>query len=294
MRTAKGRVLRDTTHGDGLMSVEGNQYTFRLEGMWKSDIAPKVNMQVEVDFDDAGTVVAVRGIDPGAAAREQAAQMAAKASETTKKFAAELQAKGGPMMEKAMPVVQRYTALIGVPTLIALVVIFFGWFIFSTLVIEVFGRETVTFYQVMGLLNNPETGIEALGSGRRPGTGIYGLVTLLAFLAPVVPHFVSIRQLWFLYFAPIGWMALAYVIGRWKISSAISAGSDDFSGFPGVDAEEFAREMREMQEQMMDAIGEQISLGFGAWIAIAAGLYLGYLGYTRYRAAASANVAAVA
>ena len=284
MRTAKGRVLRDTTHGEGLMSVEGNQYTFRLEGMWKSDIAPKVNMQVEVDFDDAGTVVAVRGVDPAAAAREQAAQMAAKATETTKKLAAELQAKGGPMMEKAIPVVQRYTALIGIPTLIALAVVFFGWFIFSTLVIELLGRETVTFYQVMGLLNNPESGLEALGSGRRPGTGIYGIVTFLAFLAPLLPHFVSIRQLWFAYFAPIGWMLLAYIIGRWKISSAMSAGSEDIGAFGGAEAEEFARQM---QEEMMNAIGEAVSMGLGAWMAIAAGLYLAYAGYTRYRAASA-------
>lgn len=282
MRTAKGRVLRDTTHGEGLMSVEGNQYTFRLEGMWKSDMAPKVNMQVEVDFDDAGSVVAVRGVDPAAAAREQAAQMAAKASETTKKLAAELQAKGGPMMEKALPVVQKYTGLIGIPTLVALVAIFFGWWIFSALVIELFTRETVTFYQVMGLLNNPESGIEALGSGRRPGTGLYGIVTFIAWLAPLLPHFVPIRQLWLAYFAPIGWMGLAYVIGRWKISSAMSAGTEEIGAFGGEEAEEFARQM---QEELQNTISEAVSMGFGLWIAIAAGLYLAYLGYTRFRAA---------
>jgi len=282
MRTAKGRVLRDTTHGEGLMSVEGNQYTFRLEGMWKSDIAPKVNMQVEVDFDDAGTVVAVRGIDPAAAAREQAAQMAAKASETTKKLAAELQAKGGPMMAKAMPVVQKYTGLIGIPTLVALVAIFFGWWVFATINVTVFTSDGFTFYQIMGALNDPDRAFESLGTGNTPGAGIYGIIAFVAWLAPLLPHFVGIRQLWLAYFAPIVWMILTYIIAKIKISAALSEGTDAAGEFGGEEAEQFAREM---QEGIQDAISEAVSMGFGTWIAIAAGLYLAYAGYTRYRAA---------
>jgi hypothetical protein len=285
MRTAKGRVLRDTTHGEGLMSVEGNQYTFRLEGMWKSDMAPKVNMQVEVDFDDAGTVVAVRGIDPAAAAREQAAAMAAKASETTKKLAAELQAKGGPMMEKAMPVVQKYTGLIGIPTLVALVAVFFGWWVFATIKITFFTTEGFTFYQIMGGLNDTERAVEAIGTGQTPGAGIYGIIAFAALLAPLLPHFVSVRQLWLAYLAPIVWMILTYIIVRVKISSALSEGTDAAEQFGGAEAEQFAREMQEGVQQM---ISEAVSYGFGLWIAIAAALYLAYAGYTRYRAAPAA------
>jgi hypothetical protein len=56
--TKKGRVLRDTSAGEGLVFVEGNQYPFRLEGMWRSEYAPKTNMAVDVDFDDAGKIIA--------------------------------------------------------------------------------------------------------------------------------------------------------------------------------------------------------------------------------------------
>jgi hypothetical protein len=264
------------------MSVEGNQYTFRLEGMWKSDMAPKVNMQVEVDFDDAGTVVAVRGIDPAAVAREQAAQMAAKATETTKRLAAELQAKGGPMMEKAMPVVQKYTGLIGIPTLVALVAIFFGWWVFAAINVDFITRDGFTFYQIMGALNDPERAFEALGTGQTPGAGLYGIVAFLAWLAPLLPHFIGMRQLWLAYFAPIVWMVLTYIIARMKISAALSEGTEAAEEFGGAEAEQYAREI---QEGFQDAISEAVSMGLGIWIAIAAGLYLAYAGYTRYRAA---------
>jgi hypothetical protein len=186
------------------------------------------------------------------------------------------------MMEKALPVVQRYTSLIGIPTLVALFVLLLSWFFFSTLVVDLLGREEITFYQIMGLLNDPERGMEAIGSGRLPGAGLYGIVTIIALLAPLLPHFVSNAKLWLAYCAPIAWMVLAYIIGRWKISSAMSANSENVGAFGGEEAEEFARQM---QEEMMDAFQEAISMGWGAWIAIAVGIYLAYVGYTRYRAA---------
>jgi hypothetical protein len=37
----RGRVLRDPSVGAGLLMVEGQQYPFALEGVWKSEAAPK-------------------------------------------------------------------------------------------------------------------------------------------------------------------------------------------------------------------------------------------------------------
>lgn len=42
--TKKGGVLRDTSGGEGLVFVEGNQYAFQLEGIWRSEYAPRTNM----------------------------------------------------------------------------------------------------------------------------------------------------------------------------------------------------------------------------------------------------------
>ena len=37
----RGKVLRDTTLGPGLLIVEGQQYRFTLQGVWKSAAPPK-------------------------------------------------------------------------------------------------------------------------------------------------------------------------------------------------------------------------------------------------------------
>ena len=39
----RGRILRDTSTGDGLVYVDGKQYPFGLGNIWKSEIPPKIN-----------------------------------------------------------------------------------------------------------------------------------------------------------------------------------------------------------------------------------------------------------
>jgi hypothetical protein len=47
-------VLRDVMDGFGLLSVDGKQYSFPSEGIWQSDVAPKVGMLVDVRFNSDG------------------------------------------------------------------------------------------------------------------------------------------------------------------------------------------------------------------------------------------------
>ncbi len=53
-------ILRDTSAGSGLLMVEGRQIPFRLEGIWRSAVAPKPDMQVEAEFDGEGQLVGLR------------------------------------------------------------------------------------------------------------------------------------------------------------------------------------------------------------------------------------------
>ncbi len=54
--TKRGRVLRDTTSGPGLLMMEGQQYRFSLEGVWKSETPPKPGVVVDVELDARGKV----------------------------------------------------------------------------------------------------------------------------------------------------------------------------------------------------------------------------------------------
>jgi len=296
--------LRDTAVGDGLISAAGKQYTFKLEGTWKSDRAPKVDMQVDVDLDDAGEIVAIRAVDATAAAREQAERLMSSAGATAKQWAADLKTKGAPalaelrakgapalaqMQAKGLPVVMRYVGLIGVPTLVALVAVLLGWFFFSAVSIDFLGqRASATFYDFLGVLNNPENGLAAL-EGRRASAGLYGLIAIVALFAPLLPHFVKSQRLWLAYCAPGAWMVLASVIGWWKIRSAMSgatSGAAEFGGGFGGGNGELQELASGMAREFMNELWNAISIGFGAYLSLAAALYLVSVGVRRYRAPA--------
>jgi len=36
------------------MTVEGKQYSFAVEGVWRSEVAPQAGMLVDVEFDSEG------------------------------------------------------------------------------------------------------------------------------------------------------------------------------------------------------------------------------------------------
>lgn len=297
MNAARGRILRDTAAGDGLLSVAGKQYLFKLEGTWKSDRAPKVDMQVDVDFDDGGQIVAIRAVDATAAAREQAERFMSTAGATAKQWAADLKTKGAPalaelrakgspalveMQAKGMPVVKRYVGLIGVPTLAAIAAVLLGWFFFAAVSIDFLGQgQSATFYDYLGVLNNPENGLAAL-EGRSADAGFYGFLAIVAVFAPLLPHFFKSRRLWLAYCAPGAWMVLAGVIGWWKIRSAMSeatSAAGNFGGFGGGGGGELSN----MARQFMNELWNAISIGFGAYLAAAAAIYLAVVGIRRYR-----------
>lgn len=278
MKTSRGRVLRDTAVGDGLLVVDGVQLPFRLEGLWKSEQAPKVDMQVDVDFDDAGGIVAIRAVDAAAVAREQAAKLAAHAGVAAKQAGVAAKAAAAEFQAKGLPVLKRYAEIIGIPTLAAMACLFVAWFFLAALSIEFFGdKQSATFYDVMRVFNNPETGLGSLaGQGRAGGAGLYGLLTIMALLAPLVPHFLRQRKAWLAYCAPLGWMVLAVFIGYWKVNSGISQASRQFGGFGG--------DTRGMAREFIGGLLDAVSFGLGLYVALAAGAYLAFVGVRRYRA----------
>jgi predicted molibdopterin-dependent oxidoreductase YjgC len=70
----RGKVLRDPRTGPGLLMIEGRQYWFCFEGIWKSEIPPKPGLTVEVKLDDAGRILAINAVSESQLAEEQAKQ----------------------------------------------------------------------------------------------------------------------------------------------------------------------------------------------------------------------------
>jgi hypothetical protein len=70
--TKRGKVLRDPRTGPGLLMIEGRQYWFCLEGVWKSEIPPKPGLAVDVKLDTAGRILAITAVSDSQLAKEQA------------------------------------------------------------------------------------------------------------------------------------------------------------------------------------------------------------------------------
>ncbi|MGD9597492.1 MAG: hypothetical protein AB7G76_03870 [Steroidobacteraceae bacterium] len=245
--TKRGRILRDTSTGEGLVFVEGKQYAFKLEGMWQSEFAPKANMAVDVDFDESGRLVALRSVSASGVAGEQAAQALGAAQESAKKFAAEFQAKG-------LPVLREYAQRIGYPVLGALVAVIIGWFFLPAVSADLgfLGKNSVTFWQGLKFLNSG--GVAAMGGG---STGFYGLLCIASLVAVLLPQVWSHPRARLAMASPLALMLLVLVIA-WTKMPEVPDG-----------AEEFAAEMR-----------KAISLGFGSYLAIAAALFLAWRGFS--------------
>ncbi len=67
----RGKILRDTHSGTGLIIVDGRQHAFTLEGIWRSSEAPAVNMTVDAQFDETGTLTALFAVPDAQLAREK-------------------------------------------------------------------------------------------------------------------------------------------------------------------------------------------------------------------------------
>ncbi|PYX55674.1 MAG: hypothetical protein DMG73_16915 [Acidobacteria bacterium] len=68
----RGKVLRDPRTGPGLLMIEGRQYWFCLEGVWKSQMPPTPGLAVDVKLDHARQIIAITAVSESQLAEEQA------------------------------------------------------------------------------------------------------------------------------------------------------------------------------------------------------------------------------
>ncbi len=68
----RGKVLRDPRTGPGLLMIEGRQYWFCLEDLWKSQVPPKPGLAVDVKLDHDQQILAITAVSESQLAQEQA------------------------------------------------------------------------------------------------------------------------------------------------------------------------------------------------------------------------------
>jgi hypothetical protein len=256
--TKRGKVLRDTSGGLGLLAVDDNQHQFSLEGIWKSADPPKPGMQVLVEFAPDLSILSIIPIPESQIAREQAGVIMKVAR------------------EKGEVVVSAVVAKFGLPLLIATGGMIVGWFFLNSMSVQsVFGNINYTFWQVLGFLNTGNVG-DVLMQGRRGASaGFYGFIAFLALAGPFLHYFWKDKRA-----ALGGVLPLVFML-----FVAVMVGSSIHTVMGEVAEGPLGEVQREAQQEMMNAI----SLGAGVYVSGIIGLYLAAVSAKQFLVARSVN-----
>jgi len=243
--TKRGKILRDTSVGNGLVVVDGQQYPFMLEGTWRSEVPPAVGMTVDVEINDAGQIVSLLVVQDSQLTKEQAqaALMAAKG-------------KGAEMFSGIV-------ARVGAVNLAAILLLLMAWIFLSAVSIQSpAGAMSFTFWQLLGFINakNALDVFMQAGTGSY-STGIYGLLAFLCLLGPFVRYFWKDKLAVLGGVLPLLFMLIVGLIAHSSLNSAMGVGA------AGVDPND------PMVKEMTQQVTQAISIGFGVYLSLLLCLY---------------------
>lgn len=255
----RGKVLRSTDAGPGLLIVDGQQYAFQLEGMWKSEVSPRSGMVVDVEFEQYGKIHAVYAIAESQVAREQAEAALTVARQKSSDLASSL------------------VARFGLPSLAAAGLLVIGWVFLSAASIQTpLGRLDFTFWQMLGFLNSSNS-FEAFmqGSRNQPSAGFYGFLALVAIAGPFLRYFWKDKRAALAGLLPLLFMAVIGLMIRSNIENSLGGG--------------VTGPMAAAVKQMRDEVMAAISIGFGVYLSGLVSLYFAVLAARQFRAVAGAQ-----
>src|SRR3954451_13551581 len=238
----RGKVLRDPYAGPGLLMVEGQQYPFVLDGIWKSEIPAKVGLPVDVEFNPGGGVCGITAITESQLAKEHAEIALAAAR------------------EKGAAVASNLVAKFGIATLVAEGLLIVAWFFLTAVSVQVpfAGKLEFTFWQVLGFLNASNL-LEVLERNGHPSTGIYGFLAIVCLAGPLIHHFWRDKRAVLGGALPFLFMVIVGLMVRSSIHNAMG-GAESIP-------------MADVQQQVQDEMTKAISIGLGIYVSVLASLY---------------------
>jgi hypothetical protein len=246
--TKRGKILRDTSAGNGLIVVDGQQYPYTLEGTWRSEVPPAVGMTVEAEINDAGQIVWLRAVQDSQLTKEQAQ-------------AALMAAKG-----KGAEIFSGLVARVGALNLGALLLLLIGWFFLSAVSIQSpVGSMSLTFWQLLGFVNAKNALDVMQGGTGSASTGIYGLLAFVSLVGLFVRYFWKDKRAVLGGVLPLLFMLIVGLIARSNFNSAMGMGGAVDPNDPMVKA-------------MTQQVSQAISIGLGVYLSVIACLYFAAMG----------------
>lgn len=267
----RGRILRDTNSGNGLIVADGKQYELVLEKNWDSDTVPKIGMVVEVELNEQNQLSAAWPVDEAELAKEQASLIL---NETKKRVTSGY---------------NHLATAVGKPVLLATVALILGWFIFKLFSISIKGGFMptsgieLTFWQSLSIINNLDNIQSLIGGGSK---GIYGFLCIVAIAGPFLFIF------WKHPLAHLGnclaLLLMIIVAGSAYMTYAdqIAASQEALSKIGGGFGASMAKKMT---EGLLENLMKSVDIGLGAHLSVIASLYLAYVGITKYLIASASS-----
>lgn len=165
---------------------------------------------------------------------------------------------------------------------IAIVCVFFGWFVVDTLVVTLGSvQHGVRFFDMSAVIADPSRMFFALeGSVHRV---FFVPLCMVCALAPLLPHLRPIRMLWLSYIAPLALMLICGVLLFSRTSREFIAAAGD-AGRVGGNLIQFANDL---VHHGGDLVARHVSIGAGGYLALAAAILLALQGIRRLRSTAN-------
>ncbi len=247
--TKRGRVLRDTNIGPGLLTVEGTQYAFLLEGMWRSEVPPRTGMAVDVRFNDEGVLAEVYAVseghavllaEPGITTAEKKGQGKTAIEDTSINVALIVE---GPRPRSLFPLI------------VAELTMLLSFFALPSLRFEsVYSGQGLSGWDTVGF--DPATTIVS--------HGLPNLIAISCLSVPIAAPFIKHAWARLLYCAPLSFTIFAVIELANQIQDtsrvASNAVRETFGGAAAC--------------QMAQHIGGNFSMGAGAYLVIFCSIYL--------------------
>lgn len=195
---ARSMIVKVPDATPGLLFVNGEQKSFTLEGVWKSPVAPVVNMSVDVDLDGAGAITAITVVDAQQHNKERLNELSGVAQEKGKE-AAKLTQQG----------VGALAARMGTVPLVAAVVLWIAWFFFPAATISggMVGSMSFTFWTLLGIDFSSMSGLTGSSSA-----GALSFLGIIAIAAPFAAPFIKAAWSKYLNAAPLGFFLIAFLV----------------------------------------------------------------------------------
>jgi hypothetical protein len=261
----RGTIVKTPDSSPGLLVVEGQQKNFTLERVWKSPVAPSLNMAVDVELDAVGSITGLTAVDPQRAAREKLERIGG---------AAQMRGKEAAVM--AQQGVGALVARMGKVALAATVVLWIAWFFMPFLTVgQIVGARAITFWDFLALeLTNEVAPLQLVLRSH----GLLSILGLAALAAPFAAPFVRRPRAKFLYAMPLAYLILVAVAVLWNCNHAIGEAADiakrSVTFVPGNPQwnEMQARNMQGVADRLQQSLLNSVSIGYGAFALVIASL----------------------